>query len=209
MRYTPRHAAVRPSRTRVWRRLGVSSAVAALTAAPLLTVVPADAATGRTWDRLAQCESSGNWHINTGNGYYGGLQFSQATWAGFGGRRYAPRADLATRYEQMITAERVLDVQGWGAWPACSARLGLGSRAAAGRPHARSTRVRTPSRSGTRTAAPHRSHRRHYVVRSGDTLSKIARRHHLRGGWRALYAANRGRVANPNRIYVGQRLVLP
>jgi hypothetical protein len=77
------------------------------------------------WDRLAQCESSRNWRINTGNGFFGGLQFLQATWEGFGGLAFAPRADLATREQQIIVAERVLAKQGWGAWPACARKLGL------------------------------------------------------------------------------------
>ena len=66
------------------------------------------------WDRLAQCESSGNWAINSGNGFFGGLQFLQATWEGFGGGAFAPRADLATREQQIIVAERVRARQGWG-----------------------------------------------------------------------------------------------
>jgi hypothetical protein len=77
------------------------------------------------WDRLAQCESSGQWQINTGNGFYGGLQFLPATWLGFGGGEFAPRADLATREQQIIVAERVRAGQGWGAWPECSRKLGL------------------------------------------------------------------------------------
>ncbi|WP_234880177.1 resuscitation-promoting factor [Mycolicibacterium litorale] len=75
-----------------------------------------------TWDALAFCESSGNWGINTGNGFYGGVQFTQSTWESFGGLRYAPRADLATREEQIAIAEVTRDKQGWGAWPVCSAR---------------------------------------------------------------------------------------
>jgi hypothetical protein len=78
-----------------------------------------------TWDALAQCESSGNWHINTGNGYFGGLQFYQPSWEAAGGLEFAPRADLATREQQIVAAERLLSMQGWGAWPACSRRLGL------------------------------------------------------------------------------------
>jgi hypothetical protein len=77
------------------------------------------------WDKLAQCESSGQWRINTGNGFFGGLQFLPATWLGFGGGAYAPRADLATREQQIIVAERVLATQGWNAWPECSRKLGL------------------------------------------------------------------------------------
>ncbi|MDO3634219.1 transglycosylase family protein [Mycolicibacterium sp. KC 300] len=75
-----------------------------------------------TWDALASCESSGNWAINTGNGFYGGVQFTQSTWEGHGGLRYAPRADLATREEQIAIAEITRAKQGWGAWPVCSTR---------------------------------------------------------------------------------------
>lgn len=83
------------------------------------------AASNSVWDRLAQCESGGNWSINTGNGYYGGLQFHPGTWAAYGGHAYAPNAHLASRAQQIAVAERVLAGQGWGAWPACSAELGL------------------------------------------------------------------------------------
>ena len=79
---------------------------------------------GATWDALAQCEAGGNWAINTGNGYYGGVQFDQNTWERNGGLRYAGRADLATREEQIAIAEMTRARQGWGAWPTCSARLG-------------------------------------------------------------------------------------
>lgn len=82
-------------------------------------------ANGATWDRLAQCESTGNWQINTGNGFYGGIQFDQNTWERQGGLRYAPRADLATREEQIAIAEVTRARQGWGAWPACTSRMGL------------------------------------------------------------------------------------
>ncbi|MEV0297294.1 transglycosylase family protein [Nocardia sp. NPDC050710] len=80
---------------------------------------------GAIWDALARCESTGNWSINTGNGYYGGIQFDQSTWERQGGLRYAPRADLATREEQIAIAEVTRARQGWGAWPACTGRLGL------------------------------------------------------------------------------------
>ncbi|MBW0270928.1 Resuscitation-promoting factor RpfB [Nocardia sp. MH4] len=80
---------------------------------------------GAIWDALARCESTGNWAINTGNGYYGGIQFDQSTWERQGGLKYAPRADLATREEQIAIAEVTRARQGWGAWPACTGRLGL------------------------------------------------------------------------------------
>ncbi|MGH3500206.1 MAG: transglycosylase family protein, partial [Nocardioidaceae bacterium] len=166
-----------------------------------------------TWNQLAQCESSGNWHINTGNGYYGGLQFSASTWSAFGGDQYASRADLASRSQQIATAEKVLDVQGWGAWPACSSELGLDSSDAAGSPGAPSQHRSTTPKQHHSTAPQHHASSApdggSYTVRSGDTLSKIASSQGVSGGWRALYAANRGTISNPNVIYVGQHLQLP
>ncbi|BDB44704.1 resuscitation-promoting factor RpfB [Mycobacterium kiyosense] len=79
---------------------------------------------GGIWDSLAGCEAGGNWAINTGNGFYGGVQFDQGTWVANGGLRYAPRADLATREEQIAIAEVTRQRQGWGAWPVCSGRVG-------------------------------------------------------------------------------------
>ena len=105
------------------KRLAVSGMAAlALGAA----VAPAaNAAPDSDWDRLAECESGGDWSINTGNGYSGGLQFSPSTWSGHGGDEFAPSADQATREEQIVVAERILASQGWGAWPSCSAQAGL------------------------------------------------------------------------------------
>jgi Transglycosylase-like domain len=77
------------------------------------------------WDDLARCESGGNWAINTGNGYYGGLQFSEGTWLGYGGGEFAPYAHEATREEQIIVAERLRAARGYAPWPACRAKLGL------------------------------------------------------------------------------------
>lgn len=77
------------------------------------------------WDQLAQCEASGNWHINTGNGYSGGLQFHPTTWTSLGGGEFAPYAYLATREQQIVIGERVLAAQGWGAWPGCTRKMGL------------------------------------------------------------------------------------
>ncbi|WP_198929552.1 resuscitation-promoting factor [Mycobacterium persicum] len=87
------------------------------------TDVPA-VSDGDIWDAIAGCEAGGNWAINTGNGYYGGVQFDQGTWEANGGLRYAPRADMATREEQIAVAEVTRQRQGWGAWPVCSGRAG-------------------------------------------------------------------------------------
>jgi uncharacterized protein YabE (DUF348 family) len=82
--------------------------------------------TGSVWDSLAQCESGGNWSINTGNGFYGGLQFTRSTWLAYGGGQYAPTANLASREQQIAIASKVRDARGgYGDWPACSAKLGL------------------------------------------------------------------------------------
>ena len=84
-----------------------------------------DVAAGSVWDSIAQCEATGNWSINTGNGFSGGLQFTPSTWASFGGTEYAPEAWQASREQQIAVAQKVQAAQGWGAWPACTAKLGL------------------------------------------------------------------------------------
>ncbi|GAA1909753.1 transglycosylase family protein [Streptantibioticus ferralitis] len=109
---------------------GLAAAVAAgavgAPAAAAAPAAPGGYASG-SWDHLANCEASGNWHINSGNGYYGGLQISGHTWHAFGGGAYAARADQASRSQQIAIANRVLSSQGLGAWPDCSARAtGLG-----------------------------------------------------------------------------------
>ncbi len=99
-------------------------ALVALTAAGVaLTAAPAHAASSATWDALAECESSGNWHINTGNGYYGGLQFSLSSWQAVGGPPGLPSEH--SRETQIQMGIRLYEAQGWGAWPACTAELGL------------------------------------------------------------------------------------
>ena len=106
------------------KALAGSAAAAALAG---IVAPQATAAPDSDWDKLAQCESGGNWAINTGNGYHGGLQFNAQTWQAYGGGEFAPTANLATREQQIAVAERTLAQQGWGAWPACSASLGLNS----------------------------------------------------------------------------------
>ncbi|MBV8997214.1 MAG: transglycosylase family protein [Pseudonocardiales bacterium] len=105
----------------------LATAAAAVTIPLVLTTPPAQADPMRQdpWDGVAQCESGGNWHTNTGNGYYGGLQFSPRTWQSFGGGAYADTADHATRSQQIAIAEKVLQAQGWNAWPTCSKKVGL------------------------------------------------------------------------------------
>jgi len=103
------------------QRSSSSSGQAAPAAAAPAPAAPA-VSNGSVWDRLAQCEAGGNWHINTGNGYYGGLQFSLTSWRAVGGSGYPHEA---SREEQINRGERLQNIQGWGAWPGCAAKLGL------------------------------------------------------------------------------------
>ncbi|MEU6226208.1 transglycosylase family protein [Streptomyces sp. NPDC047042] len=115
----------RPSKAS--RAVAIAGVTGAAVAAPLLAAGSASAATSAEWDAVAQCESGGNWSINTGNGYYGGLQFSASTWAAYGGTAYASTANQASKAQQIEIAEKVLAGQGKGAWPVCG--VGLSSAA--------------------------------------------------------------------------------
>ncbi|MFD2762851.1 transglycosylase family protein [Micromonospora eburnea] len=201
------------------RRVAIGALVAG--AAAILAPAAPASASSVNWDAIAQCESGGNWHINTGNGYYGGLQFSKSTWNGYGGQRYASRADLASRGEQIAIAEKVLDGQGIGAWPVCGRKGGStkhhsSTSESAGR---RSPKKATSERASRDGQPATRGHRRtpsssggtdSYLVKRGDTLSEIADARDLAGGWQALYERNRRVVGDdPDRIFPGQRLRLP
>ncbi len=110
------------------RMMSAAAVAVAMGGLGIAAAAPAQAATSTSvWDAVAQCESSGDWSINTGNGFYGGLQFSASTWNEFGGTQYASRADLATKAQQIAIAQKVLAVQGPNAWPVCSKVAGLTS----------------------------------------------------------------------------------
>ncbi|WP_030237022.1 transglycosylase family protein [Streptomyces sp. NRRL S-350] len=112
-------------RTQTEKAIAVAGVAGVGLAMPLLTATGASAAPASTWDSVAQCESGGNWSINTGNGFYGGLQFTSGTWKAYGGTAYAPQADQASKAQQITVAEKVLASQGPGAWPVCSQKAGL------------------------------------------------------------------------------------
>jgi LysM repeat protein len=192
------------------RALGLIVAGAAGTVA-LLGPASAAQASSVNWDAIAQCESGGNWSINTGNGYYGGLQFSRSTWKGYGGGKYASTADKASRAEQIRIAEKVLDGQGIGAWPVCGKKAGstksYQAKNASGA--SKSSAKRTTTHKSATTTKSVKASGKHYTVKSGDTLATIASAQHVKGGWRALYQLNRGEIgADPNLIVAGQRLSL-
>ncbi|MFE9201432.1 transglycosylase family protein [Micromonospora sp. NPDC007230] len=202
------------------RRVAVGALVvgAATGAAAILGPAAPASASSVNWDAIAQCESGGNWHINTGNGYYGGLQFSKSTWNGYGGQKYASRADLASRGEQIAVAEKVLDGQGIGAWPVCGKKGGSTKHYSTKDSGPKKSHKKvTKDRSSRGDQPATRSHRRTapasggatYTVRSGDSLSLIAEANHLAGGWQALYERNKRVVGdNPGLIFPGQHLRL-
>jgi LysM repeat protein len=165
---------------------------------------PASAAE-HDWSGVAQCESGGNWSINTGNGYYGGLQFSSPTWLGHGGGDFAPRADLASPAQQVAVAERVLLTQGAGAWPTCGRHLRSGTTAVAAPPAPAPAEV---APAPVAPAAPAPSATGTYTVQPGDTLTTIARAQGVSGGWQGLWALNRDTIPNPNMILAGQRIAI-
>jgi resuscitation-promoting factor RpfA len=181
-------------------RLAVVGAVAVGSAAALAGT--ADAAPESAWDKLAQCESGGNWSINTGNGYYGGVQFNLRTWHAFGG---VGMPNQASKAQQIAVAERVLAAQGWNAWPACSRKMGL--RGIAATPT--TVRASAPAPAAPAPApAPVAKNGADYTVVAGDTLSGIAAREQVPGGWQAIWARNTDVLSNPNVLRVGQQLDL-
>jgi nucleoid-associated protein YgaU len=236
----PKHLAAKaasgPGRTR--GLLGTAAVVALAGAGVGLAAAPASAADVSTWDAIAQCESGGNWSIDTGNGYSGGLQFSPSTWAAFGG---SGNAASASKGEQIAVAERVLASQGWGAWPSCSAQLGLSGTSGAApapapapAPAAAPAPVPAPAAEAPADTAPQAqapaqalaaapapaapvvpeiaavpTSGETYTVEAGDSLDIIATDLDIEGGWVTLAGANLDTVADPDMITVGQELQLP
>ncbi|MDQ0698168.1 transglycosylase family protein [Streptomyces sp. W4I9-2] len=223
----------RPSKaTRIATLAGVTGAAIAV---PLMGATNASAASVETWDAVAQCESGGNWSINTGNGYYGGLQFSQSSWAAAGGTQYASRADLASKDQQIATAEKLLDLQGPGAW-ACAGAGGLtndgvdpgvntGSGSGEGKPEqaqperqaeqptTRSEQREAPKAESKKTVTTPTGEKvqkgdGEYKVKAGDTLSTIAEAEGVKGGWSKLFELNDDIVKDADLIFPGQQLHL-
>ncbi|GAB2763322.1 transglycosylase family protein [Streptomyces bullii] len=214
----------RPSRA--VRAVAMAGVAGAAVAAPLMAAGNASAATASEWDAVAQCESGGNWSINTGNGYYGGLQFSASTWAAYGGTQYASTADQATKAQQIEIAEKVLAGQGKGAWPVCGKNLSSapynGGSASTGSTETRETEQQPASRSAERPAQAEKSQKTvttptgkkvkkgdgEYKVVEGDTLSSIAAERDVKGGWEKLFQLNKDIVQDADLIYPGQQLHL-
>jgi LysM repeat protein len=209
------------------RAIAIAGVTGAAVAAPLMASGTASAATASEWDAVAQCESGGNWSINTGNGYYGGLQFSASTWSAYGGTQYASTADQATKAQQIEIAEKVLAAQGKGAWPNCGTNLsnatysGGDSTSSSGSSDSTTTREteqQPASRSAERPAAKKtvttptgkkvKKGDGEYKVAAGDTLGSIAQEQNVKGGWEKLFELNKDIIEDANLIYPGQQLHL-
>lgn len=227
-----------------------------------MSMPAANAVDGATWDALAQCESGGNWSINTGNGFYGGLQFTQQSWNGVG---MSGSPATATRAQQIEAGERLLAIQGWGAWPACSAKLGLYGKTGAAPTYTEPTTtvaaqsqtqqtytapaaqaapvapaaqaapaaVEAPAAAPVAPVAPAapaveapaapaaapaveapvaaapKAAAGTYTVVPGDSLSLIAAKLGVAGGYQAIAAANTDIIYNVDLIFPGQVLTIP
>ena len=245
------------------RRTAAALAIGGVAAATM-SMPAANAVDGATWDALAQCESGGNWSINTGNGFYGGLQFTQQSWNGVG---MSGSPANATRAQQIEAGERLLAIQGWGAWPACSAKLGLygktgaaptyteptttvaaqsqtqqtytapAAQAAPAAPAAQAApaaapaapaapaaveapaapaaapAVEAPAAAAPAAQAPVVATPKvaagTYTVVPGDSLSLIASKLGVAGGYQAIAAANTDIIYNVDLIFPGQVLNIP
>ncbi|MFI9172176.1 transglycosylase family protein [Streptomyces lincolnensis] len=219
----------RPSKAT--RAIAIAGVTGAAVAAPLMASGTASAATASEWDAVAQCESGGDWTINTGNGYYGGVQFSASTWAAYGGTKYAAQANQASKAQQIEIAEKVLAGQGKGAWPVCGKNLsgasydggstGSGSSSSSSNQSTESRSSEQPaSRSSERPAAKAKKTVTtptgkkvkkgdgEYKVVKGDTLSSIAEKHDVKGGWAKLFELNKDIVDQADLIFPGQQLHL-
>ena len=244
------------------RRTAAALAIGGVAAATM-SMPAANAVDGATWDALAQCESGGNWSINTGNGFYGGLQFTQQSWNGVG---MSGSPANATRAQQIEAGERLLAIQGWGAWPACSAKLGLYGKtgaaptyteptttvaaqsqtqqtytapaaqaapaapAAQAAPAAVAAPAAAPAAQAAQAApaaveapaaapaveapaaapvAAPKAAAGTYTVVPGDSLSLIASKLGVAGGYQAIAAANTDIIYNVDLIFPGQVLNIP
>ncbi|MFE1410745.1 transglycosylase family protein [Streptomyces sp. NPDC058746] len=218
--------------TKAVRIATLAGVAGAVVAAPLMAAGTASAATASEWDRVAQCESGGNWAINTGNGYYGGLQFSSSTWAAYGGKSYAPQANQASKSQQIAIAEKVLKGQGKGAWPSCGVGLSNSSYTGGGSTETPKTETKKaqPKKTETKKAEPKKTEPKRsetpapttrserteapktgngsYEVKDGDTLGGIADANGVKGGWEKLFELNKDIVSDADLIFPGQKLKL-
>ncbi|MGH3624470.1 MAG: transglycosylase family protein [Sciscionella sp.] len=190
----------------------------ALVGAPMaLAAAPANA-DSVNWDAIAQCESGGNWNTSTGNGYSGGLQFSQSTWQANGG---SGSPQNASREQQIQVAENVKASQGLGAWPVCGSKGGSTASYDSGSSSSGSSSSGSDSSSSSSAEgststqqsapvqqAPKSNPKGDYLVKPGDTLTKIAKAKQVEGGWHAVYKLNNDYISNPDLIVPGLKIAI-
>lgn len=199
-------------------------ATAALAATAVVGFASTASASNVNWDAIAKCESGNNWHINTGNGYYGGLQFDRGTWTGNGGGQYASRADLATREQQIAIAEVLYSHRGLSPWPVCG-KLGYTSGggsapAPAPKPTKTAPAAKTtpkssqpavtpvkPAQKPTAPVVPVAASGNSYKVVSGDCLSVIGEKYGV--SWESIYNLNKDKINDPDLIFPDQVFQLP
>ena len=191
--------------------LGGGMAAATLAGGAIVAQAPAAFAQS-DWDRLAECEANGDWSINTGNGFYGGLQFTESSWQAAGGTGMPHEASKA---EQISVAENLLEMQGWGAWPSCSAQLGLSGQPDgsptpddAGAQEQAPAEQEAPVQEAPVQEAPTELSEETYTIQEGDSLAKIADELGI-DDWQDLWGANADQIEDPNTIFVGDELKLP
>ena len=220
VRWTERHMAFNRGKqgkqSSAARTIAKVAAVGIIAGAPLGLAVGTANAAPVNWDALAQCEASGNWGANTGNGYYGGLQFTQQTWNAYGGQGSPANA---SREQQIAVAERVAAGQGVSnAWPACSRKLGANSAPApAAKAVPQQQRQAQPQQ---RQSAPVQqapavtlagsktNPNGNYEIKAGDTLSKIADANKVTGGYQAIVEKNKDFLTNPDLIFPGHKILI-
>ncbi|MDV6014381.1 transglycosylase family protein [Haloechinothrix sp. LS1_15] len=179
--------------------------------APLAVAATPAQAQSVNWDAIAECESNGDWSINTGNGYYGGLQFALSTWEAYGGTGMPHEA---SRAEQIRIAENVLEGQGIGAWPVCGQYAGSGAShqgtntgGAEPAPEPQETQSTEPQQAAPeKTRIAESNPDGDYTVEEGDTLSQIANAKDIDGGWEKLHELNEDYIGDPDFILVGQKI---
>jgi LysM repeat protein len=181
-----------------------------------IAATPAQAST-TNWDAIAQCESGGNWGTSTGNGFYGGLQFTQSTWKAYGGQG-SPQG--ASREQQIQVAERVLQGQGIGAWPVCGKKAGSGAVAKGSNTQGSAVKKAAPKAAASTKSTPKvdaapaapvtgvasSNPAGDYTVVPGDTLSKLATKFNVQGGYAQLQKLNAQYIPDADLILVGQKI---
>jgi LysM repeat protein len=194
------------------RNLTKIAVAGALVSAPMALTAGTASADDVNWDAVAQCESGGNWHTDTGNGYSGGLQFDQGTWNANGG---SGDPASASKSEQIQVAEKIKDSQGMNAWPSCgdngysgssSSSSSSSSDDSSSASSSGSSSSEAPAQEAPAPPAPKSNPKGDYTIKPGDTLTKIAQVKKVAGGWNKLYTLNGDFLGSPNMLTPGLKI---